>query len=69
MKNIAKFIVGIIVAAIAIPVAFIAITAMLGVGALAITIPEVFLGIILVVAIISIPGLIVGWVMGHRKNE
>lgn len=60
----------IIGAIVCVPLLIVLISALFGFGAIAMCIPEIVGGVLIVLTIISIPGVIIGLIIGHcsKKN-
>lgn len=68
MKTVLGFILGLIGVVVAIPLMIMFVLSILGMGAIAVTIPEVFVGILIVCLVISIPGILIGVIVGLLKK-
>lgn len=68
MKTVLGFIMTLIGVVVAIPLMIMFVLSILGMGAIAVTIPEVFIGILIVCLIISIPGILIGVIVGLLKK-
>lgn len=67
MKNFGKGLLIILGCIVGVPLLIVVICALFGFGALFVAIPEVMVGIVAVLLLISIPGLIVGLLINHKK--
>lgn len=56
-----------VLAGLAIPILVSFILSMLGIIGLAVAAPEIAIALIILLAIIAIPGIIVGWICGNKK--
>lgn len=68
MKTVLGFIMTLIGVVVAIPLMIMFVLSILGMGAIAVTIPEVFVGILIVCLVISIPGILIGVIVGLLKK-
>lgn len=66
MGNFFKGILVIVGLIVGIPAAIVAFSALIGFGALLTVMPEVILGVVAILLIASIPGLIVGLIIGRK---
>lgn len=68
MKEFGKILIGLVVGIIAVPLLIITFSALVGFGAILVAIPEIMIGLIVILVVISIPGLIVGLVIGRKQK-
>ena len=71
MKKFGKAILVMLSVIVGVPIFIIAFAAIMGFGALTMITPEIIGGVITILLLISIPGLIVGLIVGHtdKKNK
>lgn len=68
MKEFGKILISLVVGIIAVPLLIITFSALVGFGAILVAIPEIMIGLIVILVVISIPGLIVGLVIGRKQK-
>lgn len=68
MKGFAKGILILLGLIIGIPLMILVLCTLMGFGAVLVAVPEVALGIIAILLVISLPGLIVGLIAGSHKD-
>lgn len=69
MKKFGKAILVMLSVIVGVPMVIIAFAAIMGFGAIAMITPEIVGGVITILLLVSIPGLIVGLIVGHTDEK